>query len=182
MLADTGKSSRLADAQHHVWMGGSPQIGGLFFLSSDYTSVGLNEEAQQGLLQSLRSTSAHTAPSAPCPAEGPWGEAPMALRGLCRTDTSSLRTHQGLAGRWVPGAARPARCMVWRTKKHRSEMGARAFHGRVCMENPPKGITERSEDGKGAGGGAGGAAVTPGPRAGGAPRPTAEPVQGWRVL
>lgn len=79
----------------------------------------------------------------------------MALGGLCRTDTSSLRTHQGLAGRWVPGAARPARCVVWRMKKHRSELGARASYGRVCMENPPKGVTERSEEGEGTGGGGG---------------------------
>lgn len=121
----------------------------------------------------------HTALLPPALAEGPLGRSPHGSQGFSRTDTSSLRTHQGLAGRCLGQLASKMHGLET-PKKHRSELGARAFHGRVCMENPPKGITEPSEDGTGAGGGLG--PQTPGPRAGGAPRPTAEPVQGWRVL
>lgn len=74
MLADTCKNSRLADVyEHHVWTGGNPQVGNIFFsfLPSGCISVELNKEAQKGLLQSLRSTPAHTVPFAPCPGEGP---------------------------------------------------------------------------------------------------------------
>lgn len=159
--------------------GGSPQKVIFSFLPSDCISVKLNKKAQQGLLQSLRSTPAHTVPFCP-PAlgRGPGEGAPLALGGFAtQTPPHSEHTKDWMAG-GCPGQLRRVRYVVWRNEKHCREPGGWARYGRTCTENAPKGSQGEGNRERVFGGGA---VVTPGPRAGGAPRPTAELVQGRRV-